>query len=133
MTKLNWRVGLVIMLALAMGCAEVFDRADRRDRWDTLGRAEVDGPRDRDTIVVGRDGGRYRQLRLEVRGDPVEIHEIVVTFGDGSTYKPDFRERLADRGSSRVLDLPDRRGLQKVDFVYSTRRDGRAAVVLYGR
>jgi hypothetical protein len=104
--------------------------------WALLGRREVDFTRDRDTIEVAHDEGRFRKLRIVVRGAPVEIHDLKVVFGDGSVLDPRLAHHFAEN-TSFELDLPgDRRVIRRITFLYRStggRREGRATVLVYGR
>jgi hypothetical protein len=105
-------------------------------RWELLGERQADLKLDRDRIQVGRRDGRFRQLQLTVRGAPLEVYDMVVTFGNGQQYKPNLRFHFDERTTSRVIDLPgDTRVIKQVDFVYRTsaRRQGKATISLYGR
>jgi hypothetical protein len=108
-----------------------------RDRqgWELLGQSEADLKNDRDRIDVGRREGTFRELRILVRGGPLEISDMVVTFGDGKTFSPRIKQRF-DENTTSQIDLPgDRRTIRSVDFNYRSvdRREGRATVYLYGR
>src|SRR5918999_1016071 len=50
--------------------------------WELLGERNADFKVDRDRIDVGRREGRFSELRLAVRGAPVEVYDMVVTFAD---------------------------------------------------
>jgi hypothetical protein len=142
-------VGLLLLLGLVLaGCEPLRDRYDSdrygsgplgsRDRegWELLAQAEADLKNDRDRIQVGRREGTFRALRLVVRGAPLEMSDMVVTFGDGQTFSPKIKQRFDENTTSREIDLPgDRRVIKSVDFNYRSlnRREGRATVYLYGR
>jgi hypothetical protein len=142
-------VGLLLLLGLLLaGCEPLHDRSNSgrygsgpaasRDRegWELLGQSEADLKNDRDRIQVGRREGTFRALRLVVRGGPLEMSDMVVTFGDGQTFSPKIKQRFDENTTSREIDLPgDRRAIQSVDFNYRSvdRREGRATVYLYGR
>ena len=101
-----------------------------------MGQGEADFKKDRDRINVGRREGNFRELRVVVRGAPVEIYDMVVTFADGRTFSPNMRHRFEENSSTREIDLPgDKRAIRYVDFAYRSpnRREGRATVMLYGR
>jgi len=105
-------------------------------RWELLGRQQVDYKRDRDSINVGRSEGKFKQLQIRVEGAPVEIRNIVVTFGNDEKFSPDVRHRFDENSRSRNIDLPgDRRTIKRIDFNYSSpdRRDGKGTVEVYGR
>ena len=105
-------------------------------RWELLGERQADLKLDRDRIQVGRREGTFRELQLTVRGAPLEVHDMVVTFGNGEQFRPKLKLHFDERTASRVIDLPgDRRTIKQVDFVYRTsaRREGKATIALYGR
>lgn len=109
---------------------------DSRGGWELLGEQTADFRTDRDRINVGRSDGRFSALRIVVRGAPLEMSNMVVTFGDGKTFSPNLRARFAENSWSREIDLPgDRRVIRSVEFTYRSidRRDGRATLMLYGR
>ena len=115
------------------------DRRDRRveatTRWDKLGERWVDRRADRDVIVVGRRDGRFRRLNLVVEHSALEMFDVVVTFGDGSTWSPNTRLLFNRNTRSRVIDLPgDARVIRKVEFRYANLPGGgRAQVELWAK
>ena len=131
-----WRGFSVFWLScLLAGCAATDGRYGGRG-WELLGQREADLRMDRDRIEVGRREGTFREIRVAVRGAPVELYNVVVTFADGNTFSPNLRQRFDENASSREIDLPgDRRVIRSVDFAYRSlnRREGRATVMLYGR
>ena len=104
--------------------------------WELLGRKEVSFLVERDTIEVGRAEGRFRALQIVVEGAPVEMRDIRVTFGDGSTFHPETRLDFAENSVSRSIDLPGQaRIIRKIDFLYR-KTSGlfrQATVTVYGR
>ncbi|HVO93541.1 MAG TPA: hypothetical protein VMT22_11905 [Terriglobales bacterium] len=132
-----WRALSVFLLSfLVAACATTGSRYDGGRGWELLGQREADLRVEHDRIEVGRREGSFREIRLAVRGAPVEIYNVVVTFGDGKTFSPNLRLRFDENSASRDIDLPgDRRFIRSVDLAYRSlsRREGRAAVMLYGR
>ncbi len=139
-----WRMLSVIGLAFLMAnCVPPGGyRDDRRgvargnQGWELLGQQQADFRADHDRIDVGRREGRFSAIRIEVRGAPLEMRDIVVTFGDGRKFSPNLRARFDENSRSRVIDLPgDRRVIRSVVFSYRSidRREGRATVMLYAR
>src|SRR5437667_9877768 len=53
--------------------------------WEMLGRQDVDFKNDHDRIDVGRKEGRCKQREIRAEGAPVEIKNMVVTFGKNDT------------------------------------------------
>jgi len=129
----------VSLLAIFL-CAFVFtgisEAAQRSGQWQLLGEQEVNFDNDHDRIDVKRKAGPFRQLRIEVRDAPIEIREMIVTFGDGKKSRPKIQARFREGHGSHVIDLPgDRRSIDGVEFVYrsiSSKR-GKGKLLLYGR
>lgn len=139
------RVCSLLFLLFAMSIASSAQRRDdpRRDdqgrrgdegRWELIGRSYVDGRVDHDRIVV-TNRGTFRQLQLGVKGGAVEFQKVVVHFDNGGDQELEVRDRIPDKGKTRVLDLPgDRRRIRSVDFWYSKERwRSRPFVQLWGR
>jgi hypothetical protein len=124
------RLSLLLATSLLVACAS------SRGDWELLGRKEVSFLVERDTIDVGRSEGRFRALKIVVEGAPVEMRDIRVTFGDGSTFHPETRLNFAENSVSRSIDLPGgNRIIRKIDFLYR-KTSGlfrQATVTVYGR
>jgi len=89
----------ILTLAIASACVSTGG-----GDWELLGRKEVSFIVERDTIEVGRAEGRFHALKLVVEGAPVEMRDIRVTFGDGSTFHPETRLNFAANSVSRTID-----------------------------
>jgi hypothetical protein len=104
--------------------------------WVELGERVVNGKADRDIIHVGRREGRFRQLQFVVERSNLEMYDMIVYFGDGSSYSPPTRLAFHAGQASRVIDLPGgARVIKRVEFRYGNMRDhdGRnARIVLFG-
>jgi hypothetical protein len=106
--------------------------------WERLGAREVNFRTDRDTIPVTVADGRFRKIRLRVRGNAVEFLDVSVVFADGSRQDVPVRAVIAEGGATRVIDLVgEARVIRDVVFTYrvATERParGRAEVVLWGK
>ena len=104
--------------------------------WVLLGQKRVTYQTERDRIKVGVVEGGWKELQFTVTGAPIEMYEMVITFGSKHEFKPNVRWRFDDRTSSQVIDLPgERRHILHVDFVYrSINPEGKpATIALYGR
>lgn len=133
MRALNRFLPLVAVTLLVGACA-----SRGRTDWELLGQKSVSflGVVDRDTLDVGRSQGRFRELKIVVEGAPVEMYDIDVVFGDGSSFHPETRLNFAPNTVSRTIDLPGRdRVIRKINFVYR-KTSGvfrQATVSVYGR
>lgn len=107
-------IGLLVALGLATAA-----QAQRGERV-FLGSTHVDGTLDHDRVKVGKHDGRFRAIQLEVDRGVVEFDRIVVHFGNGTKEELTFRERVAEGGATRPIDLPgDRRYIESIEVWYS--------------
>jgi hypothetical protein len=110
-------------------------RRDGRRGEELLGQRQVNFRADSDVIEVGRREGRFQKLRVVVRGAPIELRDMKVTFGDDSVFDASGKQILREN-SAFVLDLPgDRRSIKSIAFQARSvnRREGKATVLVYGR
>jgi hypothetical protein len=95
---------------------------DRDDRWVELGcqRVSLFG-KDRDSIRVGRREGRFKAVRLHVRGADVEILDLRVIYTNGEPDDIQVRHFIRQGDRTRPLDLRGReRSIDRVEMVYRT-------------
>ena len=121
-------VSLILLVACMASAAQ--------SGWERLGQREVDFRNDHDQIDVGRKEGRFRQLEVRVKNAPIEIYDMVVTFGNDETFKPKLRHKFTEGSGSRIIDLPgERRTIKRIDFNYKSinRREGKGTVEVRGR
>jgi hypothetical protein len=106
-----------------------------RNGFVFLGERTVNGGLDHDVIPVGRSEGQFRELMIVVERAPVEIYDLVVTFGNGERFEPRTRLVFGRDTTSRSIDLPGAtRVIKRVDFRYGNLVAGaHAKVELWGR
>ena len=133
----------VLLVALAApGCSLMDDdrpSSSRRSReagdWTVIAERSINFSREQETIEIASER-RLRALRVEVKGGPLHIANMVVTFGDGSTFSPQLRSDFAEGTESRAIDLPgDGRRIQRIDISCrsTSKREGRASVRILAR
>jgi hypothetical protein len=77
--------------------------------------------KDKDTIRVGRREGRFKAVRLQVRGADVEIINLRVVYTNGDPDDIQVRHLIRAGERTRPLDLKGReRSIDRVDLVYRT-------------
>lgn len=117
-------------------------RDDRRDAvaevmtgWTRLGERWVNGAVDHDTIMVTAAEGSFTAIALRVEHSALELFDITITFGDGTTWSPGTRLVFAEDTASRTIDLPGgARVIRRVDFRYANLPGtGRAQLELWAR
>jgi len=134
--------GLIVAALAASGCVVAAPPPARpaevhatREGFSYLGERGVDGAADHDAIHVGKRDGKLREVMLVVDNAPVELFDLVVTFGNGERFEPRTRLVFGAGSTSRRIDLPGGgRFIQRVDFRYGNLVAGaRAKVELWGR
>jgi hypothetical protein len=144
------RVAMLMLAAVVMvGCGGAprnsvrrgEARAERRDDrmdayveantgWNKLGERWVDGKADRDVLWVTAREGAFRKVMFKVEHSAVEMYDVIITFGDGSTFSPPTRLVFGREQRSRVVDLPgNARIIKKVEFRYGNLPGGGRAQV----
>lgn len=122
---------------VALACiAMSFTTADKARPWELLGSRKVNFALDRDEITVTRAEGVFTALQIKVKNGPINMHQMVVHYGNGETQEIALKENFRAGSESRVIDLPgNRRVIRKVVFVYDTKNfaDSKAEVELWGR
>lgn len=142
-------VGLVVAaaaLAALGGEAAAQRRRDRRDDardrateavtgWTRLGEHWVHGGADQDAVLAGASEGRFHRIRIRVEHSALEMFDVRVTFGDGSTFSPPTRMVFGQGSWSREIDLPgEARVIRQVRFRYGNLPGGgRAQVELWAQ
>jgi hypothetical protein len=106
-----------------------------RNGFYYLGERIVNGGVDHDAIHVGRRDGKFHEIMIVVERAPIELFDLVVTFGNGERYEPHTRLVFGADTTSRNIDLPGgARFIQRVDFRYGNLVAGaQAKVELWGR
>ena len=104
--------------------------------WVALGKRKVAFGGDHDTIMVTAADGRFRALEIRVKGSPLEMFKMKVTFGNGKSISPALKHFFRQGSWTRRLDLPGKRRIvRKVEFWYRSvgKRSGKATVKLFGQ
>ena len=90
-------------------------------RWTSLGEVVVGDRRGNDTLHIGRDDGRFSQLRLVVKRGYASLIGARITFANGESMFVNLRGQLRD--GQAMLDLPGRgRSIRSIEFVDNERR-----------
>lgn len=104
-------------------------------QWNLIGEKKVSFLVDRDVIqVIGNNN--YSQIKLKVKDGPVHILDMDVYFENGDKFDVAIKQKFANGGESRVIDLPGGgRNIKKIEFWYETRgfAKGRGRVQVWGK
>lgn len=126
-------LGLVTLFAMSFTPAGAPVSAAR---WEMLGVRKIDHRLDRDEILVTRAEGVFSALKLRIKRSPINMHKIVIHYGNGDVQEIEIRSLFRAGSESRVIDLPgNRRTIQKVVLWYDTKNlaVGKGLVELWGR
>ena len=92
------------------------------EEWQILGVKKVNYGLDRDEIYVTSRDGLFRKVKLKVRNAPLNMHKMVIHFGNGSTQSVFIRKNLNKGAVSRTIDLEGgKRIIKKVVLWYDTK------------
>lgn len=82
-----------------------------------------------------RGDGRFTTIMLVVENAPVEMTDVVVTFGDKERFSPPTKLVFGPDSTTREIPLPGgARVIRRVDFVFANfPGEGKAKVELWGR
>jgi Protein of unknown function (DUF2541) len=123
-------------LLLALAAMFTLNFTTDRAGWERLGTRKVNYGLDRDEIFVTAKDGIFTALKIKVKRGGVNMHKLVVHYGNGQTDEIELRNNFTPGSESRVLDLVgNKRIIQKVVFWYDTKNIARrrAVVELWGR
>lgn len=126
---------LALFAALTLVAAPTPAVVQQQSEWELLGTRQVNFRGDKDVISVTRKEGTFRAIKIEVAGGNLDMHDIRVVFGDGSSFSPETRVEFREGSWSRTIDLPGTaRVIRSIEFNYrSELKRGRATVRVFGR
>jgi len=127
---------LLFFLTLFISSYSIKPTPAGQGKWEKLGERKVNFSADRDEIHVGRMEGTFDALKIKVRKGAINMHKMVVHFGNGDSKEIELRNDIPAGGESRVIDLPgNNRVITKVVFWYDTKNRAirRAELELWGR
>ena len=133
------RVGTIVLsfgLLLAFSSFDVERRSAAQGNWEKLGTKVVNFKVDRNVLVVGAHEGNFKKLKVAVSGGSLNMHRMVVHYGNGSKEEIELRHNFSKASASRVIDLRGHdRVIKKVVFVYDTKNAARqkAKVHVFGK
>ncbi len=81
--------------------------AARGDSWKRIAVEDIDLRVDRMSIDLKEAPGRYKALRLRVRGRTIAFKNLKVTYADAPAFSVDRPFRLSNRERTKILDERD--------------------------
>ncbi len=104
--------------------------------WEHLGSRTVNYRLDKDVIkVTAREGG-FKKLKIKVTGGSLNMHKMIVQYGNGKKDVIQLRHNFSRRSSTRIIDLNGgKRIIRDITFIYDTKNLSRkrAKVHVFGK
>jgi hypothetical protein len=116
--KLATRVMCLVVVGLAASIIPAM-AAD----WQALGERIVDFRTNPETVVAKTGEGTFSKIKIEVKQTNMEIQNVKVVFDDGQSFDAALNKYMG-AGSSRVIDLPSAKVIQKVEITYRPASSG---------
>ena len=116
--KLAARVVCLVVVGLAASIVPAM-AAD----WQALGERIVDFRTNPETVVAKVSEAAFAKIKIEVKQTNIEIQNVKVVFDDGQSFDVALNKYMG-AGSSRVIDLPTAKAIQKVEFSYRPASSG---------
>ncbi len=104
--------------------------------WIKIGSQKVNYKMDRDVIRVGPQDGFFKKLKVQITGGTVNMHKVIIEYGNGSKDVIQVRDSFTGGTGSRVIDLPGgNRVIKDITFFYDTKNSSRkkGTVHIFGR
>jgi hypothetical protein len=104
--------------------------------WRLIGQVTANFRTDHDVIIVRGPFDNFRRIKFKVTDAPLHLTRVLVTYDNGEPHRLTVRERIAEGGESRAIDLRGvgKRSIRKIEFWYDTEGifRGRADVAVLG-
>ena len=104
--------------------------------WEHLGSRTVNYRLDKDVMHVGAREGGFTKLKIKVTGGNLQMHRMVVEYGNGHKEKIHLKHYFGKGSTSRIIDLNGgRRVIKDITIWYDTKNFSRrkAKVHIFGR
>ncbi|MDH7445581.1 DUF2541 family protein [Aquimarina sp. 2201CG14-23] len=105
-------------------------------KWEHLGSRTVNYKIDRDVVKVTARDGAFKKLKIKVTNGSLNMHRLVVQYGNGEKQLIQVRKNFAKGGSTKLIDLKgNRRIIRDITFYYDTKNISRkrAKVHVFGK
>lgn len=105
-------------------------------KWEHLGSRTVNYKIDRDVIKVTAKDGAFKKLKVKVTNGSINMHRIVVQYGNGEKQVIQVKKNFKKGGATRVIDLKgNKRIIRDITFFYDTKNfsKNRAKVHVFGK
>lgn len=104
--------------------------------WERLGTRAVDYKLDKDVVQVGAKKGGFTKLKVVVDGGSINMHKMIITYGNGTKETLELRHNFRPNSASRLIDIRGgKRLIQTITFYYDTKNlaHSKAVLTVFGR
>jgi len=129
-------VAALIILGLSSFNSGIVNSNADGGKWVKLGSKKVDFKLDKDVLKVGVNKGKFAKLKIVVTDGKLNMHRMVVHYGNDSREEIELRHNFAKGSDSRVIDLKgDKRFIKKIVFWYDSKNKSanKATLTVFGR
>ncbi len=131
-------ISTAVMLMAAATAIPTMAQGRNDGKWQRLGCEQVGRGADFDVVRVGRREGRFSAIRLEAKGNSVNILDLKVVYANGAPDDISVRSEINEGDRTRPLDRRGRdRAIDRIQIVakmdFKGPGRGRASVCIYGR
>jgi hypothetical protein len=125
------KTGLKVAVGAAVLGASLAGAGMAHAKEQLLGTAIYEIKPQRDVVSVGAKEGQFKAFRFEVRNSDVEVLDLKIVYGNGTSDDIRIRQTFKAGTSSRVIDLAGRqRAIKQIVVTYVAR--GPARIHFYG-
>ena len=119
---------IVFLTLISLNTSEV---SAQKGNWEKLGSRKVNFTLDKDVIQLGAKEGAFSKLMIKVTGGAINMHKMVVQYGNGGKEEIPLKHSFSKGRNSRMIDLKGKlRLIKKVTFWYDSKnRPGKKATL----
>jgi len=127
----NTATALALAIILVIGSAFAPAEAPIA-KWLKLGATKVSYKLDRDVLHVGARQGGFSKLKLVVTKGNLNMHKMVVEYGNGTKDIIPLKHNFKKGSDTRVIDLEGgKRKIKDVTFWYDTKNYSRKRATVH--
>jgi len=114
------------LIALVFSLSSFTFSVDKSKPLVKLGSKKVSFLIDKDVIHVGAKRGTFKKIQLKVTGGNLNMHKVLVEYGNGEKDVINVRHTFKKGSLSKVIDLEgSNRVIKDITFWYDTKNSSR--------
>lgn len=134
----NRLIPMLLVLLMSLGNSQLATAklSEKPPKWVLLGTRKVNYALDKDVLPLGAHEGVYTSLKLKVVEGGLNMHKMVVTYGNGERDEIELKHNFVQGSETRVIDLKGhKRVIKSITFWYDTKNHSgrKAQILVFGR